>query len=134
MQLKLNYKEVTDYVKNHFHIEPEISHTDAKNIIVSYSPNRFFPSIKAAITVEEVNEFVTVLHYDMAPAAMKLFNGLLPMFESKLDKNIFSLRKDEQRLVININGIKGIEKVTEYLTLSDITFDETALYINARLK
>lgn len=134
MQLRLDYKELTGYVKNHFHIEPEINYADAKNITVSYSPNRFFPSIKANLTVEEVNEFVIVLHYDMAPTAMKLVNGLLPMFESKLDKNIFSLRKDEQRLVININGIKGIEKVTEYLTLSDITFDETSLCVNARLK
>lgn len=134
MQLRLDYKELTGYVKNHFHIEPEINYADAKNITVSYSPNRFFPSIKANLTVEEVNEFVIVLHYDMATTALKLFNGLLPMVESKLDKNIFSLRKDEQKLVININGIKGMEKVTEYLTLSDITFDETSLCVNARLK
>ncbi len=128
MNAVITYKEISDFIEREFKIRPTFSAVDEKTVEVSYKPSVFLPEIAVKFHIEAMRKDVVCMSYDCGTAASLLIAGAVAYLEEKIPDGI-DVNTTDKRVNIYPQRFKQLEKVLEYVALSDIAFEEDAVRI-----
>lgn len=131
MEVKITYKEILDFIEKRFRIRPVLTSINEKNIEVSYKPAMFMPAIGIKFRIEEIGNNNICISYECGTAAALILAGAVTYLKENIPNGI-KVNTNEQKIDIRLKEFKQIEKVLEYVILSDITFCDNS--INAELR
>ena len=128
MILLIDYYEIADFIEKECKIRPKFTTVDEKTFEVSYKPVVFMPAISAKFHIESMQKDIVCMSYDCGTAASLMIAGIVAYLEDKIPSSIEVNTTDKQ---VNIypQRFKQIEKVLEYVALSNIVLEETAINI-----
>ncbi len=128
MNAIITYKEISDFIKKEFKIRPEFTAVDVKTLEVSYKPGVFMPEIAVKFHIEAMRKDVVCMSYDCGIAASLMIAGAVAYLEEKIPNGI-EVNTADKRVNIYPQRFKQLEKVLEYVALSDIAFEENAVNV-----
>ena len=109
MNAVITYKEISNLIEKEFKIRPKFTTVDDKTFEVSYKPGVFMPTISVKCGT---------------PASL-MIAGVVAYLEEKIPNGI-EVNTTDKRVNIYPQRFKQIEKVLEYMALSNITFEENS--------
>lgn len=128
MNILISYKEIIDQVAKKFIVIPVLQTIDEKTVEVSYKPARFIPNISVRFHIEATRNDLICMTYDCAPATAVIVSGLVARFENKIPSQ-FEINIAEKRVNIYPQRFEKLEKVLEYVSLSDLIFEQDAVNV-----
>ncbi len=132
MNAVITYKEISDFIEKKFKIRPKFTTIDDKTFEVSYKPGVFMPAISVKFHIEAMRKDIVCLSYECGMPASLMIAGVVAYLEEKIPSGIEVNTTDK---CINIYPLlfKQVEKALEYVTLSNIVFEENAVNIELSL-
>lgn len=134
MQIAISYREIQRFILHEFNKEVGIKYLNPKTLSVSFSPNRFIPSVRIDITIEEIRETAILLSYSARRGINLIIRGLISFMDEKMNKDIISIFPDKRLIYIQLYKIKGAQKTLEYLEPKDIRFVENGVMLDLAVK
>ncbi len=128
MNAVITYKEISDFIKRKFKIRPEFTAVDGKTFEVSYKPGLFMPELAVKFHIEAMRMDVVCMSYDCGAAASLMIAGAVAYLEEKIPNGL-EVNTADKRVNIFPQRFKQLEKVLEYVALSDIAFEENAVNV-----
>ncbi len=128
MNAVITYKEISDFIEQEFKIRPTFSAADEKTVEVSYKLSTFLPEIAVKFHIEAMRKDVVCMSYDCGTAASLMIAGVVAYLEEKIPDGL-DVNTTDKRVNIYPQRFKQLEKVLEYVALSDIAFEEDAVRI-----
>ncbi len=128
MNAIIAYKEILDFIEREFKIRPTFSVVDEKTVEVSYKLSTFLPEIAVKFHVEAMRKDVICMSYDCGTAASLMIAGAVAYLEEKIPNGI-EVNTTDKRVNIYPQRFKQLEKVLEYVALSNIAFEENAVNV-----
>ena len=125
MNAVITYKEISDFIEKKFKICPKFSAIDDKTVEVSYKPGVFMPTISVKFHIEAIHKDIVCLSYECGTPASLMIAGVAAYLEEKIPSGI-EVNTTDKRVNIYPQRFKQIEKALEYVTLSNITFEENS--------
>ena len=125
MNAVITYREISDFIEKNFKMRPKLTTVDDKTIELSYMPNVFMPTIAVKFHIEAMRKDVVCMSYDCGTAASLMIAGIVAYLEEKIPSGI-EVNTTDKRVNIYPQRFKQIEKVLEYVALSNITFEENS--------
>ncbi|MBP3671133.1 MAG: hypothetical protein J6J06_04135 [Bacteroidaceae bacterium] len=128
MNAIISYHEISDLVEREFKIRPNFTTVDKKTIEVSYKPNMFMPAIAVKFHIEAMRRDVICMTYDCSAPTSMMIAGVIAFLEEKIPSGI-DVNTTDKRVNIYVQRLNQLEKVLEYVTLSDISFEDNSVNI-----
>ena len=128
MNAVITYKEISDFIEKEFKIRPKFTTVDEKTFEVSYKPGVFMPAISVKFHIEAMHKDIVCLSYDCGTPASLMIAGVVACLEEKIPSGI-EMNTMDKRVNIYPQRFKQIEKVLEYVVLSNITFKDNSANI-----
>ena len=128
MNVVITYKEISDFIEKEFKIRPKFTTVDGKTFEVSYKPGVIMPTISIKFHVEAMHKDIVCLSYECGKAASLMIAGVVAYLEEKIPSGI-EVNTTDKRVNIYPQRFKQIEKILEYVALSNITFEENSMNI-----
>lgn len=128
MNILISYKEIIEQVAKKFIVNPAIEAIDEKTVEVSYKPASFFLSISVRFHIESAHNDLICMTYDCSPATAVIVSGLVAQFENRIPSQL-EVNTAEKRVSIYPRRFEKLEKVLEYVSLSDIVFEQEAVNV-----
>ncbi len=128
MNAVFTHKEISDFIEREFKIRPMFSAVDEKTFEVSYKPSVFMPEIAVKFHIEAMRKDVVCMSYDCGTAASLMIAGAVTYLEEKIPDGL-EVNTADKRVNIYPQRFKQLEKVLEYVALSDIAFEENAVNV-----
>lgn len=128
MNAIITYKEISDFIKREFKIRPKVTAVDEKTVEVSYKPSMLMPEIAVKFHIEAMRKDVVCMSYDCGTAASLLIAGAVAYLEEKIPDGL-EVNTADKRVNIYPQRFKQLEKVLEYVALSNIVFEENAVNV-----
>ena len=125
MNALITYKEISDFIEKEFKIRPKFTTVDEKTFEVSYKPGVFMPTISVKFHIEAMRKDIVCLSYECGTPASLMIAGVVAYLEEKIPSGI-EVNTTDKRVNIYPQRFKQIEKVLEYVELSNITFEENS--------
>lgn len=122
MNAVITYNEISDFIEKEFKIRPKFTTVDEKTFEVSYKPGVFMPTISVKFHIEEMRRDIVCMSYECGMPASLLIAGAIAYLEEKIPSGI-EVNTTDKRVNIYPQRFKQIEKVLEYVALSNITFE-----------
>lgn len=132
MNAFITYKEISDFIENEFKIRPKFVAVDEKSVELSYKPGAFLPAIGVKLHIDAMRKDVVCLSYDCSLAASMLIAGVVGYLEEKIPSGI-DVNTEDKRINIYPLRFGQLERVLEYLSLSDIHFGEDGVTVSLSL-
>ena len=129
MNAIITYKEISDFIEREFHVRPMFTTVDKKTFEVSYKPGFFMPVIVVKFHIDAMRQDVLCLSYECGAAAALMIAGAVSYLEGKIPSGV-EVDTDNKRIDIYPHGLQQLEKAMEYVTLSDVSFDEGAVNVS----
>lgn len=129
MNAVITYKEISDFIEKEFKIRPKFTAVDEKTFEASYKPGVFMPAIVVKFHIEALRKDVVCMSYDCGTAASLMIAGAVAYLEEKIPSGI-EVNATDKRVNIYPQRFKQVEKVLEYVTLSNVAFEENAVNIS----
>lgn len=123
MKATITYKEISDLIEKEYNIRPKFSATGEKGLEASYKAGFLMPTITIKLHIEAVRRDAVYLSYDCGEGAALMIAGAIAYLKEKLPSGI-EINTTDKRVNIYPGQFKQLEKALEYVTLSDISFDE----------
>lgn len=133
MNIKIYYREIENYVENHYMIRPQMKCVDDKTVEVSWRPARLIPTMTIRIHIEAMRKDVVCLSYECSTAVALLIAGAVEHIDSKLPHGV-EIKTDDRRINLFPDHVKEIRKAMEYVQLDGIHIHEDSLELAASLK
>ncbi len=128
MNAVITYKEISDFIEKEFKIRPKFITIDEKTFEVSYKPGVFMPAIAVKFHIEAMRKDVVCMSYDCGTAASLMIAGVVAYLEEKIPSGI-EVNTTDKRVNIYPQCLKQMEKVLEYVALSNIAFEEDSVNV-----
>ena len=128
MNAVITYKEISDFIEKEFKIRPKFTTVDEKTFEVSYKLGVFMPAISVKFHIEAIRKDIVCMSYDCGTPASLMIAGVVAYLEEKIQSGI-EVNTTDKRINIYPQRFKQIEKVMEYVTLSNITFEEHSVKV-----
>ncbi len=128
MNAIITYNEISDFIKRTLKIRPLFTAVDEKTVEVSYNPSVFILEIAVKFHIEAMRKDVVCMSYDCGTAASLMIAGAVAYLEEKIPSGL-EVNTTDKRVNIYPQRFKQLEKVLEYVALSDIAFEENAVNI-----
>lgn len=128
MNAVITYKEISDFIEKEFKIRPKFTTVDEKTFEVSYKLGVFMPAISVKFHIEAMRKDIVCMSYDCGTPASLMIAGVVAYLEEKIPSGI-EVNTTDKRINIYPQRFKQIEKVMEYVTLSNITFEEHSVKV-----
>ncbi len=128
MNAIITYNEISDFIKRTLKIRPMFTAVDEKTVEVSYNPSVFILEIAVKFHIEAMRKDVVCMSYDCGTAASLMIAGAVAYLEEKIPSGL-EVNTTDKRVNIYPQRFKQLEKVLEYVALSDIAFEENAVNI-----
>lgn len=125
MKASITYKEISDFIERKFNVRPAFTTVDAKSVEVSYKPHSLLPTIGVKLHIDAMRKDVVCLSYECGTPASLMIAGVVAYFEEKIPNGL-EVNTTDKRINIYPQRFKQIERVLEYVALSNITFEENA--------
>lgn len=132
MNAVITYKEISDFIEKKFKIRPKFTTIDDKTFEVSYKPGVFMPAISIKFHIEAIRKDIVCLSYECGMPASLMIAGVVAYLEEKLPCGI-EVNTTDKHVNIYPQLFKQVEKALEYVTLSNIVFEENAVNIELSL-
>ena len=124
----ITYKEISDFIEKEFKIRPKFTTVDEKTLEVSYKPGVYMPTISVRSHIEAMRKDIVCLSYECGTPASLMIAGVVAYLEEKITCGI-EVNTTDKRINIYPQRFKQIEKVMEYVALSNITFEENTVNV-----
>lgn len=128
MNTIISYKEISDFIEKGLKVRPKFTTVDEKTIEVRYKPSVFMPDISVKLHIEAMRKDVVCMTYDCGTPASLMIAGVVAYLEENIPSGI-EVNTTDKRVNIYPLRFKQIEKVMEYIALSDIYFEESSVNI-----
>lgn len=128
MNAVITYKEISDFIEKEFKIRPKFTTVDEKTFEVSYKPGVFMLAISVKFHIEAMHRDIVCLSYECGTPASLMIAGVVAYLEEKIPSGI-EVNTTDKCLNIYLQIFKQIEKAFEYVSLSDITFEEDLINV-----
>lgn len=128
MNAVITYKEISDFIEKEFKIRPTFTPIDDKTFEVSYNPGMFMPTIAVKFHIDEVSNDVVCLTYYCTTPIRHIILGIISHLAKKMPSGI-EVNTTDKRVNIYPYKFEQIEKVLEYIALSDISFGENSVNV-----
>ena len=128
MNAVITYKEISDFIEKEYKIRPKFTTVDEKTFEVSYKPGVFMPAIAVKFHIEAMRKDVVCISYDCGTAASLMIAGAVAYLEEKIPSGI-EVNTTDKRINVYPLRFKQLEKVLEYLALSNIVFEENSVNV-----
>ena len=128
MNAVITYKEISDFIEKEFKIRPNFTTVDEKTLEVSYKPGVFMPTISVKFHIEAMRKDIVCLSYECGTPASLMIACVVAYLEEKIPSGI-EANTTGKRINIYPQRFKQIEKVMEYVALSNITFEENSVNV-----
>ena len=125
MNAVITYKEISDFIEKEFKIRPKFTAVDEKTLEVSYKPGVFMPTISVKFHIEAMRKDIVCLSYECGTPASLMIAGVVAYLEEKIPSGI-EVNTTDKRMNIYPQRFKQLEKVLEYVVLSNITFEDNS--------
>lgn len=132
MNAVITYKEISDFIEKKFKIRPKFTTIDDKTFEVSYKPGVFMPAISVKFHIEAMRKDIVCLSYECGMPASLMIAGVVAYLEEKIPSGI-EVNTTDKHVNIYPQLFKQVEKALEYVTLSNIVFEENAVNIELSL-
>lgn len=127
MQIKIGFKEATDYIKLKTKKEVLFKYLNSSAIIVEYFVN-------IDVKIKSLNNDEIVLGYDLNKIAEMMAKGQIKSIAEQLDKNMINLDMDNRNITINLSNVPGLNKFLEDFIISSIGFDQNGINIELSIR
>ena len=128
MNAVITYKEISDFIETEFKIRPKFTTVDEKTLEVSYKPGVFMPTISVKFHIEAMRKDILCLSYECGTPASLMIAGVVAYIEEKIPSGI-EVNTTDKRVNIYPQHLKQLEKVLEYVTLSNLIFEDNSANI-----
>jgi hypothetical protein len=125
MNAVITYKEISDFIEKEFKIRPKFTTVDERTLEVSYKPGVFMPTICVKFHIEAIRKDIVCMSYDCGTPASLMIAGVMAYLDEKIPSGI-EVNTTDKRVNIYPLRFKQIEKVLEYVVLSNITFEDNS--------
>ena len=125
MNVIIRYNELSELINNMVGIHPEFTTVDDKTFVMSCKIGVFMPSIVVKFHIETVCMDIVCISYECSVSASLMIAGVVAYLEEKIPNGI-EVNTTDKRVNIYPQRFKQIEKVLEYMALSNITFEENS--------
>ena len=128
MNAVITYREISDFIEKECKIRPKFTTVDEKTFEVSYKPSVFMPAITVKFHIEAMRKDIVCMSYECGTPASLMIAGIVAYLEEKIPSGI-EVNTSDKRVNIYPQRFKQIEKAVEYVSLSDITFEENSVNV-----
>ena len=128
MNAIITYKEISDFIEKKFKIRPTFTTVDEKTFEVSYKPGVFTPLIAIKFRVEAVSKDILCMSYECNTPASLMIAGAVAYLEEKIPSGI-EVNTTDKRVNIYLQRFKQMEKVLEYVALSEILLGDDSVSV-----
>ena len=128
MNAVITYREISDFIEKEYKIRPKFTTVDEKTFEVSYKPSVFMPAITVKFHIEAMRKDIVCMSYECGTPASLMIAGIVAYLEEKIPSGI-EVNTSDKRVNIYPQRFKQIEKAVEYVSLSDITFEENSVNV-----
>ena len=128
MNAVITYKELSDFIEKSFKIRPKFTTIDEKTFEVSYKPGVLMPTIAVKFHIEAMRKDVVCLSYECGSPASLMIAGVVAYLEEKIPSGI-EINTADKRVNLYPHRFQQMEKVLEYIALSNISFEDNAVNI-----
>ena len=125
MNAVITYKEISDFIEKEFKIRPKFTTVDEKTFEVNYKPGVFMPTISVKFHIEAMRKDIVCLSYECGTPASLMIAGVVAYLEEKIPSGI-EVNTIDKRVNIYPQRFKQLEKALEYVSLSDMIFEENS--------
>lgn len=131
MYITITYNELSELVYNKFNVRPKFITIDEKTFEVGYKPSVFIPNVCIQFHIEMINKNNVCLSYECSVHTSLMIAGFVAYIKEKLPSGV-EVNTIDKYINIYPQRFKQVEKVLEFVTLSNITF--AGENINVELK
>jgi len=128
MNAVITYKEISDFIEKEFKIRTKFTAVDENTFEASYKPGVFMPAITVKLQIEAMRKDVVCMSYDCDAAASLMIAGIVAYLEEKIPSGI-EVNATDKRINIYPQRFKQLEKVLEYVALSNVVFEENTVNV-----
>ena len=128
MNLQINFSEISDFMEQRIGLRPIFSFVDNKAFEVSYKHNMFMPTIVVKFRIDAMRKDCICLSYECSNAASMIVAGVVAYLKDKIPSGI-EVNNVDKRVNIYPLHFEHVNRVYEYVTLSDITFAEKSVNV-----
>ena len=128
MNAVITYKEISDFIETKFMVRPQFNTIDERTIEVSYKPALFMPAIGVKFHIDAMRKDIVCLSYECGTPASLMIAGVVAYLEEKIPSGV-EVNTTDKRVNIYPQRFKQLEKVLEYVALSNITFEENSVNV-----
>ena len=132
MNATITFDEISNIILKKIHVRPTLKQIDDKTIEIRYKPAMFIPEITITVHIASMRSDVICLMYSCHEAAALLIGGIVGFVKSNIPDGI-EVNTADKRINLYPLQIKKLEKVFEYISLSDISFTVDAVNISFTL-
>lgn len=128
MKVVITYNEISDIIEKRLRIRPDFTTIDTNTFDASYKPGFLMPTITIRFHVNNISQDVISLSYKGSTAAAHMISGAVAYLEEKIPSGI-EVNTGQKQIKIYPHRIKQMEKVLEYVTLSNIVFEDNTVNV-----
>lgn len=128
MNAVINYSEISDFIEKEYRVRPVFTAINEKSIEVSYKPGAFMPAIAVQIRIEAMRRDVVCMSYECGTATSLMIAGVIAYLEEKIPNGV-EVNTTDKRISIYPQRFRQLEKVMEYIALSNILFEDSSVNI-----
>ena len=128
MNAIITYNEISNLILKKFSARPTLKQVDNKTVEIRYKPAKFIPEIAITVHIASMRSDVICLTYSCHEATALLIGGIVGFVKSNIPDGI-EVNTADKRINIYPLQIKKLEKVFEYISLTDISFTDDAAQI-----
>lgn len=132
MNAVITYKEITDFIAKEYKVRPNFTAVDERSFEVSYKPGMFLPAVIVSFQIESVCDDLVCLSYNCGAGASLIIAGAVSFLEEKIPDGV-EVDTVNKRIKIFLQRFKQLEKIWEYVSLSDISVGSDAVNLTLLL-
>ena len=132
MKAVISYAEILDFVEKSYRIRPTVTTINRNSIELGYKPAPFIPAIELQLSIRSVSNDMLSLSYDCGAAATVLLNSAINAIKQHLPSGIV-IDVAERRVDINLRSFDKLVSVLNYVSISNIFFENDAVNVDLSL-
>lgn len=128
MNAVITYNEISDIIEKRLRVRPDFTTIDTNTFKASYKPGFLMPTITIRFHINNLSQDVISLSYECNTATALMISGAVAYLEEKIPSGI-EVNTGQKQIKIYPHRIKQMEKVLEYVTLSNIVFEDNTVNV-----
>lgn len=137
MELKINYDELTTYLKSRYKVELGVKYVSQDTVTISASKKILLVEMtfSSEIKIERVKASALLLSYESGKISDFLIGKAINYLRQKCTDLSEAIKTDKSgKILLNLAMIKSLQSFTDNVALNDILFTPEGIIVKASLK